>query len=97
MKVNFQYVINLKKKNYDFLTSYILRDILIVLKYLNLGNKKIENRQFTKFKRYLIKLQEKINFFLSRDKFFSEKIEDLLYFKHPVYYIRYYITYLASE
>lgn len=76
MKVNFQYVINLKKKNYDFLTSYILRDILIVLKYLNLGNKKIENRWFRKFKRYLIKLQEKINFFfITRQIFFRKKLK----------------------
>lgn len=58
MKVNFQYVINLKKKkkNYDFLSSYILRDIVIVLKYLK--NKKIKSRWFRRFEKYLIKLQE---------------------------------------
>lgn len=58
MKVNFQYVINLKKKkkNYDFLPSYILRDIVIVLKYLK--NKKIKSRWFRRFEKYLIKLQE---------------------------------------
>lgn len=57
MKVNFQYVINLKKKKkYDFLPSYILRDIVIVLKYLK--NKKIKSRWFRRFEKYLIKLQE---------------------------------------
>lgn len=53
----------LEKKNYDFLIFYILHDILIVLKYLNLKSKKIKNHWFRKFKKYLKNWKKKLIFY----------------------------------